>query len=647
MFANLKNKIREETGGDLPQLGPKHLGHGRLSRGSKGGSTSSMCSEQDNSMLKPKVDWQLQAETLLCEKAVLEEEKSDLVKKNLELAEQLKGATAYRQKAIQYQEDLDQLEGFQTQEIAKVKHLLLEREQQLSEAQTSLGKAQTEISRLRSIQDQLAHLQDSLDAERHSGEQARQRLTMRLEESEQERLVLAEKLAKVSSLVEASRSGQDQVAAALEQASRLAEQRLEEARLELADVKAKWCQQVTALETQVARLSVQAGEEGVERRAAEERLRLAEKSLATLAAQLEQKEEKCSVSSLEAANARLELLLADAKAEAQAAAADGANAAAELEQSRAAERWAAAALAQAQQAHQRLLGDKEDAGKRMEELEAEKKALDTEKKGLQAETKALQAENLALKLCSQHLESVEAEKKALEAKCAQLEANQRNLQLEETMQSTISRLEGECSLLGERTREMEKQMAEANAEKDELQLRNASLSQQSELHCKELQEEISELKASLAKQAPKSQIDELNNKISDLEAQIAEKNKNNKVLTQRLADMKKTLQKEMKSTDAVMPPQQLQQQQQQLPSADKMENNVDVNHEYLKHVVLKFFTSKEYEVAQHLIKAVATLLHFTPEEERLLRETLDWKMSWFGSKPKLAGNNSPRSFPPS
>lgn len=54
MFANLKNKIREETGGDLPQLGPKHQGHGRLStsRGSKGGSTSSMCSEQDTSVLK-------------------------------------------------------------------------------------------------------------------------------------------------------------------------------------------------------------------------------------------------------------------------------------------------------------------------------------------------------------------------------------------------------------------------------------------------------------------------------------------------------------------------------------------------------------------------------------------------------------------
>jgi len=30
----------------------------------------------------------------------------------------------YKQKAIQYQEDLDQLEGFQSQEIAKVKHLV-------------------------------------------------------------------------------------------------------------------------------------------------------------------------------------------------------------------------------------------------------------------------------------------------------------------------------------------------------------------------------------------------------------------------------------------------------------------------------------------------------------------------------------------
>lgn len=91
--------------------------------------------------MQPKVDWHLKADTLVCEKAVLEEEKAELVKKNLDLAEQLKDIqskfqnvatsnckksnfTGYREKAIQYQEDLDQLEGFQSQEIAKVKHLV-------------------------------------------------------------------------------------------------------------------------------------------------------------------------------------------------------------------------------------------------------------------------------------------------------------------------------------------------------------------------------------------------------------------------------------------------------------------------------------------------------------------------------------------
>jgi len=119
-----------------------------------------------------------------------------------------------------------------------------------------------------------------LDAAEHSAEQTKQKLGQQLEESEAERTVLSEKLANVSALLEASTRGE--VATALEQAKDLAERRLEEARLELNDVKAKWCQQVTALETQVARLSVQAGEEGVERRAAEERLRDAENRMVTL-----------------------------------------------------------------------------------------------------------------------------------------------------------------------------------------------------------------------------------------------------------------------------------------------------------------------------------------------------------------------------
>ena len=37
----------------------------------------------------------------------------------------------------------------------------------------------------------------------------------------------------------------------------------------------------------------------------------------------------------------------------------------------------------------------------------------------------------------------------------------------------------------------------------------------------------------------------------------------------------------------------------------------------------------------HLVKALSVLLHFTKEEEKILKETIEWRMSWFGVKPKI------------
>ena len=37
--------------------------------------------------------------------------------------------------------------------------------------------------------------------------------------------------------------------------------------------------------------------------------------------------------------------------------------------------------------------------------------------------------------------------------------------------------------------------------------------------------------------------------------------------------------------------------------------------------------------AQHLTRAVSTLLKLTAEEEKLLKETLEWKMSWYIGEP--------------
>ncbi|KAK2506819.1 hypothetical protein MC885_021216, partial [Smutsia gigantea] len=133
----------------------------------------------------------------------------------------------------------------------------------------------------------------------------------------------------------------------------------------------------------------------------------------------------------------------------------------------------------------------------------------------------------------------------------------------------------------------------------------------------------------------------------DLEQQLLEKNKTIKQMQQRMLELKKTLQKELK----IRPDNELFEVREkpgpEMPNlAPAVTNNADltdareVNFEYLKHVVLKFMSCRESE-AFHLIKAVSVLLNFSQEEENMLRETLEYKMSWFGSKPAPKGSIRP------
>ncbi|KAH8029922.1 hypothetical protein HPB51_005721 [Rhipicephalus microplus] len=137
-----------------------------------------------------------------------------------------------------------------------------------------------------------------------------------------------------------------------------------------------------------------------------------------------------------------------------------------------------------------------------------------------------------------------------------------------------------------------------------------------------------------------------------------------KLQQQRMSDMKKTLQKELKNhqgaatvtavlniegsscTASDVPPPvdhggsagdsaakaetALQDAAQPQRSDSKLED--DINFKYLKHVVFKFMTSKEDE-AQHLIRAVSVLLRFTADEEQMIREHLEWKNSWVEPPP--------------
>ncbi|XP_053329628.1 golgin subfamily A member 1 isoform X2 [Spea bombifrons] len=176
-----------------------------------------------------------------------------------------------------------------------------------------------------------------------------------------------------------------------------------------------------------------------------------------------------------------------------------------------------------------------------------------------------------------------------------------------------------------------------------------------ELQVSSLQEEVSLLHDRLHgsnQQEPNGEVTvgdiaQLQKENCEMEQQIAEKNKTIKQLQQRMAELKKTLQKELK----IKPEQEVNEiKDKQNPELAAIQltvtNNSDlndsreINFEYLKHVVLKFMSAREAE-AFHLIKAVSVLLNFSVEEENLVKETLEYKMSWFGSKPAPKGSIRP------
>ncbi|XP_046558275.1 golgin subfamily A member 1-like isoform X4 [Haliotis rubra] len=76
----------------------------------------------------------------------------------------------------------------------------------------------------------------------------------------------------------------------------------------------------------------------------------------------------------------------------------------------------------------------------------------------------------------------------------------------------------------------------------------------------------------------------------------------------------------------------------------RQELDKDVNFQYLKHVILKFMLSRG---AMKLVKAIAMLLHFSRDEQELIKQTLEYKMSWFGSRPSLGKGQTSKVIPPS
>ncbi|XP_048181900.1 golgin subfamily A member 1 isoform X3 [Corvus hawaiiensis] len=627
---------------------------------------------------------------------------------------------------FQKRDEIDELEGFQQQEIAKVKHMLLKKEeslsrteqelearaQELTHAKAELQEARSESSSLRKdlqdLQQQFSELEarrdelmtaetnaenkitalelreqelqtviqqlsvdlqnarvagsgcekrlEVLQVEHESlkveYEQQKQKMTFEFAERDKLTEQLQEKVSSLEKKLERNLSGDEHVQELLKEKAAL-EQRLEESRQQVLTDRTRHSGAVNQLETQNKEL--------------EQKLQIATETL---------KKSKEAAAEQDLKIQKLQTALEDERNHLQQQILSEKN---QYDQKVTGLESQIAALEKAWES------DKTTTQHRISQLEEENENLKGSKEGYESSLKQQESELNRLKneMSSRETVSVEIAKALEEARKQREELQQQVSHLNALIKEKDQLIDEKCGLLLKQKEELNQLSQDHEAallQVHQLQLDiEASQSQAVEKE-ETARKEIDELKLQVLEleestralnnehfPSPENSVVEQNGEVAaadviqlqkdnrELEQQIAEKNKMIKQLQQRMTELKKTLQKELKiRPDSEVPELRANSE---VPNASvTVTNNSDlndsreINFEYLKHVVLKFMSCRESE-AFHLIKAVSVLLNFSQEEENMLKETLEYKMSWFGSKPSPKGSirpsiSSPRTLWP-
>ncbi|XP_041428436.1 golgin subfamily A member 1 isoform X2 [Xenopus laevis] len=669
------------------------------------------------------------------------EKLADLEEEKKKLSDQLISTTKQNMSFFQKQEDLDELEGYQQQELAKIKHMLLQKEVMLlkmeedlklqrEEAEATLvelrdsshlsAKLSTDIQRLQEENTALTQQRSDLVAAQEGAEikitelenrqtelqDFIQRLSLDLQKAQsatsscEKRLnsvqadydVLSlqhsqlkdkEKVRSLEKTLDGTYSGEEGIQSLIKEKNDL-EVRLNETRQELLEGKALHKDNIFQLENRAENLNSRIEEmENVLHQKNEEltlfkqksasELKEIEQMLETTRERLQKREEelikreeqiKSLQSDLESDCNRLTQQLNNVKQQyaekverldAQVSALEGAR---EFDKS--------ATQHQIRQLEQDNVLLKE----RNEEMERALRHQEAEQEKMKEELSSRETVSVEI---AKALEETRKQKEELQQQVANLstlitenekELAQRTEALERKEEESASlKKDYEAILLQAEQHQsqldMYKTQVELNEESAEKQVKTMKMQLQehkqalvtSELQVSSLQDEVSALHQRLhgsPAQEPNgdvtaADIAQLQKENREMEQHIAEKNKTIKQLQQRMAELKKTLLKELK----IKPEHEVNEVPEKknpepAPTSLTVTNNADlndsreINFEYLKHVVLKFMSATEAE-AFHLIKAVSVLLNFSVEEENLLKETLEYKMSWFGSKPAPKG----------
>ncbi|XP_053551639.1 golgin subfamily A member 1 [Bombina bombina] len=681
---------------------------------------------------------------------------ADIERENRELSAQVKVMKEQSLSLFQKRDDLDELEGFQQQEVAKVKHMLLKKEELLSKTlqdletqraesaasrveldsmRTSHTQLREELHKLQTENAQLVQQRTELTEAQNGAEQKITELESRQQElqdfiqslsldlqkaqssasgcekklnqvqSEYESLKLQHQLLQSKVAMEAEEkdnlikrlqekilslektlegTGEEGVHELLKEKDAL-EMRLDDAQQKLLDAKVTHAALVKQLDDQATKLNREVEEaRDLLTQKEEELAHFKEESssqlidlqqtlkttgerLERLQETLESKEEQVTSlqSELASESSRLAQQLASVKQqctekverlEAQVSA---------LESARDFDRTAA------QHKISQLEQENKDFEAKREELEAALKRQETEQERLKEELSSREMVSVeiakALEECRKQKEDLQQEVMKLSAiindhslamaqtKEELARRDQEAARLKEDYDAALLRIQHiEAELEDHKSRaNQSKASAEQHASEATAQLqehKEALLASESEVSS--LRDEVSALHEQLHGAGAQEQngemkagdIMQLQKEHREMAQQIAEKNKTIKQLQQRMAELKKTLQKELK----IKPEPEVNEMREKpnsemsAPASLTVTNNSDlndsreINFEYLKHVVLKFMSARETE-AFHLIKAVSVLLNFSVEEENLVKETLEYKMSWFGSKPSPKG----------
>nr|XP_055127084.1 golgin subfamily A member 1 isoform X3 [Symphalangus syndactylus] len=589
------------------------------------------------------------------------EKMDQLEKEKSILTAQLQEMKNQSMNLFQRRDELDELEGFQQQELSKIKHMLLKKEESLGKMEQELEARTRELSRtqeelmnssqmssdlsqkLEELQRHYSTLEEQRDHVIASKTGAESKITA-LEQKEQELQALIQQLSidlqkvtaetqekediithlqeKVASLekrLEQNLSGEEHVQELLKEKT-LAEQNLEDTRQQLLAARSSQARAINTLETRVREL-----EQTLQ--ASEEQLQQSKSVVAAQEAQIQElaaANQESSRVQQQALALEQQFLERTQALEAQIVALERARAADQTAAEQGMEEWSqreivSVAMAQAL----------EEVRKQREEFQQQAANLtaiiDEKEQNLREKTEVL------------------------------LQKEQEILQLERGHNSAllqIHQLQAELEAL--RTLKAEEAAVVAEQE-DLLRLRGPLQAEalsvnESHVTSRAMQDPVFQLPT--AGRTPNGEVGamdltQLQKEKQDLEQQLLEKNKTIKQMQQRMLELRKTLQKELK----IRPDNELFEVREKpgpemANMAPSVTNNADlmdareINFEYLKHVVLKFMSCRESE-AFHLIKAVSVLLNFSQEEENMLKETLEYKMSWFGSKPAPKGSIRP------